>query len=242
VSRNPAVQRKLDGLMLRAVQARRAKHWDELERYGHEMLALDPTSCYAMYLVAAALEHKADVESAIEWYERAMSIDMATMQGHYTHFERLDILYQRTKRYEDSLRVCRANSQRHPDWWDPWNRLRRAAAKAGDAVTSATAEKRAAEIRQQLNLAKEARAARSRKWYELYQKRLQELGIPAGERACEHDVDGNSTPMPPLDASGVAWGQWLQATTDMDALDARQQAMLDAWAQLDEEERANGSD
>lgn len=137
--------------------ARMCKQWHKFEAFARELLAQQPNSVYAIQLIGESLEKQGQVENALVYYEKALEIDREEKQeigGHTFFLKRLDILYHRAGKYEDCLRISEYYTDRHPENWDAWNRLRRAAKKTGNAEISSYAKKRADEIRNRQGAAK----------------------------------------------------------------------------------------
>jgi tetratricopeptide (TPR) repeat protein len=219
-------------------EARTRKQWDELESCARELLAQEPNDIYAIQLVGETLEKRGRVEEALQYYEKALGIDSEGQHsvGH-THFlKRLDILYHQTGRYGDCLRVCEYYTSRHPDSWDAWNRLKRAAKKTGKSELSAYAKSRADEIKSSLEAARRASEARYQQWKALYGEKLREMGFEPVTPA-DRLAEAHKSPPPSLDAPEEEWGKWLQETTDFDRLEAEIQAGHYATVELERRAR-----
>jgi hypothetical protein len=106
----------------------------------------------------------------------------------------------------------------------------------------------AMDIRAASELVAARKKARSERWRTLYEARRAELGLrPDGRTSYEEDttVPGPGLRAPDVAASDEEWGNWVRDSTDMDEVDAWQQAMLDATAQLlsaEEGQAGNGTD
>lgn len=107
-------------------------------------------------MIGEALEKQGRVGEALLYYEKALERDREEKHeiGYTFFLKRLDILYYRAGRYEDCLRISEYYTKRHPENWDAWNRLKRAAKKTGNSELSSYAKKRADEIRNKQGIAK----------------------------------------------------------------------------------------
>ena len=219
--------------------ARMHKQWRKLERYGRQMLAQKPDDVYALDLFGEALEKQGRIDESLQCYERALEVDSRERHqvGHTVFFKRLDILYHKAGRYHDCLRVCQSYVDRHPETWDAWNRLRRAAKLTGDLPLSSHAKEQADEIKEAGKDLARFRESFRQLVAELYLAKLQERrlltnGATAHESVRTPEVDAG---MPDLDAPDEEWGRWVQETTDLDRVDARVRAFRDAYAEASAE-------
>jgi hypothetical protein len=216
--------------------ARMHKRWSDLEACARQLLTADPQSVYAIQLIGESLEKRGRTDEAIQHYEKALEIDTDNESGSgQTGFlQRLDILYFRANRYEDCLRVCRYYAARHPDRWDAWNRLRRAAERTSNSQLSSAAKERADTIKAEEEAAHRAREVHHQRWMALFEKKLYAMGLKM--RAPLLSQREKCIPEPELDAPDDEWGQWLQDTADIDTLDAEVHAALAASVELERTE------
>ncbi|MFO7696976.1 MAG: hypothetical protein R6X16_07455 [Anaerolineae bacterium] len=211
------------------------------------MLEDDPEDVYGIQLVGESYEKEGAVEQAIQQYEAALQIDSratSTLAQSY-FYQRLDVIYNRVKRYSDCVRVCQQYADRQPDYWDAWNRLRRAARNTGDVELSQRAAENARKLRESFEMCAARNKARSEWWGALYVARLAELGYgPDGHKALggTAQAPGTESSPPDYDASDDEWGTWVRESTDSDEIDAQQQAILDATAQLLSKEEQHAGD
>ena len=213
-------------------RARMGKRWRALEKCARQLLASEPNSVYAIQLLGEALEKQQKVAQALQSYELALAIDSAEKAetiGQTFFLRRLDILYHRARRYEDCHRVCEYYTRRHPDSWDGWNRLRRAAKRIGDASLSAKAKEHADEIRERQEARRRAEEQKQDRFTAIYEEKLRAMGYDPEAMAQEG-------PHPSFDASDEEWGEWVRRTTDGERIDAEISAGLDAIRELEWEE------
>ena len=219
--------------------ARMRKQWRQLERYGRQMLAQKPDDVYALDLLGEALEKQGRIDESLQCYESALEVDCRERPqvGHTFFFQRLDILYHKLGKYHDCFRVCQSYVDRHPDTWDAWNRLKRAARLTSNLALGLRAKERADEIKEAEEDLARFREAFSQRVTELYLAELQERGLltrgtAVPESARTPEVDAS---MPGPGASDEEWGRWVQETTDLDRVDAEVRAFRDAYTEASAE-------
>ena len=220
--------------------AKRQKDWAALRQHAAELLQSEPDELEAQVAIGVSYEKEGLTDLAVQSYEQT-----TPLLGHgsaavaRTPFKRLDILYTRAGRYDDSVRVCQLYTERFPDSWDAWNRLRRAARNAGDEELSLTAGIEADAIRSEREYVKERNRARGARLLELYEARLAELGYGSDGATKTETVPpdkGDDRP-PPL-----GWLQRRTAAARDDAWMARERALFEAVEQLLQEEADEAQD
>jgi tetratricopeptide (TPR) repeat protein len=115
-----------------AMEARRTKRWADVEALTRERLSNSSDHGFAHEVLAEALEKQGKIDEAIVRYEQAIASATgprrnAWLKPRAQPFKKLDILYQRLHKYDESLRVCKSYVVYHEYSADAWNRLRRAA-------------------------------------------------------------------------------------------------------------------
>lgn len=207
-------------------QARRQKQWKKLAHYAEKMLAEDAEDIYALQVLGEALEKQGLVDAATDCYERAWKLDKRRQHnvGHTTFLKRLDILSNRAGDYQQCLEVCEYYVHYHPDSWDAWNRLKRAAKNTGNSERSMQAKLRADAIKEERDEKERREKERYEEWKQIRDGKLRELGYDPQtlEDLIREAREGE--PHPSLDASDEEWGLWLQRTTDLDKIEAEMEA------------------
>lgn len=219
--------------------ARKQKDWGALRDDATALLKSDPDDLDAQVAIGESYEKEGQIDLAVQAYERALPLEgHGSAAAASVAFKRLDILYTRAGRYDDSLRVCRLYTERFPDSWDAWNRLRRAARNAGDGELALTAGSEADGIRFEREYRRERNRARGARLLELYEARLAELGIDPEESSGDPRGSKQAGSRPPEGSlTNEAVEEWLNSSiADSQArAKAKEQAFLDAVQQLLEE-------
>lgn len=213
---------------------RRAKRWAEAEQHATALLEREPDNAYGLLWLAEAYEKQGRTDLAIARYERALELDARRPERvPKSVFRRLDILYNRARRYDDSQRVCARYTERYPESSDAWNRLSRAAGRTSDADLSESAGIEADAIRAEREYKRARDRARGERLLALYEARLAELGYgpeETGERGAQPAAPGAAN------EESLAWLKKPAAAPHDDAWLAREQALIDAIEQLLQEE------
>jgi len=219
---------------------RRKKRSAEAERHATALLQSDPDDLDAQVAIGVSYEKEGLTDLAVQSYVLSSPLlGLGSAAVASTPFKRLDILYTRAGRYDDSLRVCRLYVERFPDSWDAWNRLRRAAKNSGDSELASDAGIEANGIRFEREYRRERNRARGARLLELYEARLAELGIDPEESSGDPRGSKQAGSRPP---EGSLTNEIVEARLNGSIADsqarakAKEQAFLGAVQQMLEEE------